>query len=66
MRDSGRFTVPLASSRAATGVSCAAWLLAAMLVLASPEPGCRWIREFEASLSASESGLGKVLGPGSL
>ena len=32
-----------------------------MLVLASPEAGCRWIREFEASLSAaSESSLNKV------
>lgn len=61
VRDSGRFTAPSASSCTATGVSCATLFLAVMLVLASPEAGCQWIREFEASLSAaSESSSNKV------
>jgi len=42
-------------------VGCAAQFRAAVLVLDSPEAGCRWIRELEASLSAAfESGLNKV------
>lgn len=61
VRDSGRFSVSSASSCAATGVSCATRFLAVMLVLAFPEAGCQWIREFETSLSTvSESSLNKV------